>query len=86
MTKGSTVQMTKGLHSLQRNLLLGKNTCLSIKVRNIWAPPAPSVWHTRSLVSELCWVITYNMCHRLGPEWRVKPRTKPCQKLQNDYS
>lgn len=86
MTKGSTVQMTKGLQSLQRELVLRKKNCLSIKVRNIWAPPAPTVWHMRSLVSELCWVITCNMCHRLGPEWSVKPRTKPYQKLQNDYS
>ena len=42
--------------------------------------------HMRSLISELCWVITCNACHRLGPEWRVKLPTKPCQKLQTDYA
>ena len=44
------------------------------------------VAHMRSLVSELCWVIACNVCHRLGPEWRLKPTTKPCQKLQTDYT
>lgn len=44
------------------------------------------VAHMRSLVSELCWIIISNVCYRLGPEWRVKSTTKPCQKLQTDYT
>lgn len=36
--------------------------------------PCSSCGHTRSLVCELCWVITCYMCHRLGPDgdWNLE--------------
>lgn len=71
MTKGSAVQMTKGLSSQQRQPVLSKRGCLSTGGRSAWSLPPPA------LVQEIpgterCWVITWNMCHRLGPELETK--------------
>lgn len=76
-------QMTKELCSLQ-NQSRGKE--IASAPRSEMPGRCPLKCHTRCLLSELCWLITCNVCHRLGPEWRGKPTTKPCQKLQTDYT